>query len=60
METKNWNCMAQMVTRRSVGMKAKRGRVRNRVRVRVRVGVRVMVRVRVTPPSVSIVEWRMV
>ena len=48
--------MAQMVTRRSVGMKAKRGRVRNRVRVRVRVGVRV----RVTPPSVSIVEWRMV
>jgi len=41
-------------------MKAKRGRVRNRVRVRVRVGVRVGVRVRVTPPSVSIVEWRMV
>ena len=52
--------MAQMVTRRSVGMKAKRGRVRNRVGVRVRVGVRIGVRVRVTPPSVSIVEWRMV
>jgi hypothetical protein len=48
--------MAQLVTRRSVGMKAKRGRVRNRVRV----GVRVRFRVRVTPPSVSIVEWRLV